>query len=191
MNLADNPGLGSVDRAPYQLAHLLRRLPADFSAYQPFPDADCATAELVARHARNANETLMHGLAALGHVMMLAGLNEEGQAASSHLARMGDLITHLAVEAETMQELDLSISNALKAQPRSAGETQCWVPALPGQLPPPEQIVIGWHTELESPVVIFYDSSGIGEPCWRVCADGGQFVSDPSTPGCSGSHAAG
>ncbi|NHZ35355.1 hypothetical protein [Massilia rubra] len=175
MNLSENLNFGSADRAPYQLTHLLRQMPADFSAHRPLALMDRATAEAAAQHARNANDTLMHGLAALGHVMMLAGLNEDGQAASSHLARMGDLITHLAVEAEAMQELDLSISNALKAQPRSDGDTQCWVPALPGQLPPPEQTVIGWHTELESPVVIFYDSSGFGEACWRVCADGGQF----------------
>lgn len=116
--LAELPVLGPVDRAPYQLTQLLRQLPENFSFHNPMPDALRPVAELVASHASNANDTIMHGLAALGQVIMTAALNEEGEVTPSHLARLGDLITHLAVEAEAMQELGWMISEALEGEPK-------------------------------------------------------------------------
>lgn len=116
--------LGPVDRAPYQITHLLRRLPESFSVHQPFAQADRAVAEVVAQHASNANDTLMHGLAALGHVMMLAGLNKDFEVEGRHVARLGDLITHMAVEAEAMQELGCMLREALDgAEPHTKCST--------------------------------------------------------------------
>lgn len=112
------PLLGPVDRAPYQIVHLLRQLPESFSAYNPIPEAARPVAELVAQHADNANDTIMHGLAALGQVIMTAALNEDGEVTPSHLARLGDLITHLAFEAEAMQELGWMIRGALEGKPK-------------------------------------------------------------------------
>lgn len=48
-------------------------------------------------------------------------------------------------------------------------------------MPLPEQRVIGWHTELECACVVFYDVSGQSDPCWCVCADGGEFPLDAIT----------
>ena len=173
MNHAETLNLGAVDRAPYRLSHLLREMPAGFSAHRPVAERDREHIEKVGQHAENANDTLMHGLQALGHVIMNAALNEEGGVEAHHLARLGDLITHLAVEAEAMQELIWSTDSALQ---RSA-----WTAVRPGQMPPPEKRVIGWHTELDSACVIYYDISGPSEPCWRVCADGGEFPIDAIT----------
>ena len=113
---AEKIELGEVGRAPYQLAHLIRQLPEDFSLYAPFAEAHRPVATAVAHHASNANDTLLHGLAAIGHVLMVAGLNTDGQVDGSHLARLGDLITHLAVEMETMQVLTWAIREALQGE---------------------------------------------------------------------------
>lgn len=181
MNLAENLKLGPVDRAPYQLSHLLRQLPAGFSAYQPLSKADRPAAEAVESHANNANDTLMHGLAAIGHVLMNAALNDEGGVAPNHLARLGDLITHMAVEAEAMQELSWAVRAALDGPTTKAPASEQWIAVTPNQMPAPEQRVVGWHDELESPVVVFYDTSDPREVRWRVCADGGEFPLDAIT----------
>lgn len=52
-----------------------------------------------------------------------------------------------------------------------------WVAVAPSHMPPPEHVVVGWHGELESPVVIFYDITHDDDegPRWSACADGGNF----------------
>lgn len=114
--LAELPVLGPVDQAPYQITHWLRQLPESFSFHNPLPEAVRPVAEQVAQHASNANDTIMHGLAALGQVIMTAALTAEGEVTPSHLARLGDLITHLAVEAEAMQELGWMIREELEGK---------------------------------------------------------------------------
>ena len=173
MNRADTLNIGAVDRAAYRLPHLLRELPRNFSAHLPVSPADRATVAEVRHHAENANDTLMHGLAALGHVIMNAGLNVDGEIESRHLARLGDLITHLAVEAEAMQELMWSTGHALDG----AG----WTPVDPASMPPPEQPVIGWDAKLENVCVVFYDVSGPSLPNWRACNDGREVPFDAIT----------
>ena len=41
----------------------------------------------------------------------------------SHLSRLGDLITHLAVEAEAMQELGWMIRESLEGKPKGVAQT--------------------------------------------------------------------
>lgn len=52
-----------------------------------------------------------------------------------------------------------------------------WTAVAPSHMPAPNQVVVGWHDELESPVVIFYDITYADDegPRWSVCADGGEF----------------
>ena len=110
--------LGPLDRAAYQSPHLFRRLPEHFSSHAPLAEVNRPVAEATAQHASNASDTLIHGLAAIGHVLMQAGLNVEGGVSGSHLARLGDLITHMAVEVEFLHDLEVQLSGALPPRGR-------------------------------------------------------------------------
>lgn len=52
-----------------------------------------------------------------------------------------------------------------------------WIAVAPCHMPPADLVVVGWHDELESPVVVFYDITYDDEegPRWSVLADGGEF----------------
>ncbi|ATQ75064.1 hypothetical protein CR152_11435 [Massilia violaceinigra] len=117
---AEKIALGAVDRAPYEIPYLFRRLPEHFSSHSPLAEADRPVAEATAHHASNASDTLIHGLAAIGHVLMQAGLNAEGRVSGNHLARLGDLITHMAIEVEFLHDLEFRLNGALGAG-RQAG----------------------------------------------------------------------
>lgn len=122
MNIADNLTFGCVDRAPYQLMHLLRELPSGFSSFTPVSKTDLTKLKEIRNHAQNANDTLIHGLGAIGHILMTAGLNAEGAVEPSHLARLGNLITHMAVEIEGLQELDWTIRDIETAMLSQSGK---------------------------------------------------------------------
>lgn len=111
----DNPHFDRISRAPYEIGHLLKKLPVGFSAYAPLTPDTRLIAEAAQTHASNANDTLMRGLEAIGDVVSVAGANQDGQLSELSLMRLGELITHLSVEAQFLQELDWSIGDVLKA----------------------------------------------------------------------------
>jgi hypothetical protein len=116
MSIANaNPHFKNVNRAPYELGNLLKKLPADFSEYEPLTSDTRLMAEAALQHANNANDALMDGLATIGNILMTAALNEEGGISSRHLANLGKLIEHLAAEAELMQEINYTMLAALAA----------------------------------------------------------------------------
>lgn len=103
------------ERAPYQFGHLLKRMPVDFSRGNFLASDDRLVAEAAIEHAANANDTLMSGLEALGHVMFVAGANKQCGVDGNHLANLGCLIAHIAVEAQFLQETESSIRETLEA----------------------------------------------------------------------------
>lgn len=122
MNCSENANLGRVDRAAYQLMHLLRELPAGFSSFTPVLKSDLPRLREIRNHAQNANNTLVLGMGAIGHILMNAGLNSEGAVDPNHLAGLGDLITHMAVEMEGLQELDWMIRDVEAATLSESGK---------------------------------------------------------------------
>ncbi len=110
-----NPHFERIDRAPYELGHLLKKMPADFSMFNPITADDRLIAEAAMNHATNANDILMNGLAALGNVMFVAGANGNSKVNSDDIADIGCLIRHIAVEAQFLQETEWSIREALEA----------------------------------------------------------------------------
>jgi len=115
-----NPHFEHVARAPYELGHLLKKMPADFSRVNSITADDRLIAEAAIDHARNANDTLMHGLEALGHLMFVAGTNDNSGIDSSDIASLGYLISHIAVESEFLQETKWSIREILDAHDECA-----------------------------------------------------------------------
>lgn len=125
MNAATkNPHFDRIERAPYEIGHLLKKLPEGFSAYAPLTPETRLIAEAAQQHANNANDTLMRGLEALGNVLSIAGANQDGEASQSSLMGLGELIAHLSVEAQFLQELDCSIRDALEADDERAAKNK-------------------------------------------------------------------
>ncbi len=116
MDVTDNPHFDRIDRAPFEIGRLLQAMPEVFSAHELIaPDHQLLGAAVV-QHAWNANQTLLSGIEAIGHVLQVAANNKNWELDRDHVARLGGLITHLAVEAQLMQELDEGFSMALRAQ---------------------------------------------------------------------------
>jgi hypothetical protein len=120
--VTENPHFKNVDRAPYELGYLLKNLPEGFSQYEPLTPDTRLIAEAACHHADNANGTLMSGIATIGDLLVTAALNEEGEISSRYLASLGALITHLAAEAEFMQDIHDTMQAALDADDLRAPE---------------------------------------------------------------------
>jgi hypothetical protein len=110
-----NPHFANIDRPAYELGHLLKKMPADFSRRHPLTPDDRLIAEAARDHAVNANGTLIRGLAALGHVMSVAGANEHGAVDADQLKKLGDLINHIAVESQFLQEAEWRLREILES----------------------------------------------------------------------------
>lgn len=115
-----NPHFAHIDRAPYELGHLLAKMTADFSRANPLTADDRLIAEAARDHAMNGNETLMSGLEALGRIMFVAGTNDQYEVDSGHLASLGCLISHIVVEAQFLQETEWHIRETLEAHDERA-----------------------------------------------------------------------
>lgn len=120
--ITENPHFARVDRAPFEIGRLLQTMPEVFSAHAPIEPEHQLLGAAVVKHAWNANQTLLSGIEAIGHVLQVAANNKEWEVDRDHVARLGGLITHLAVEAQLMQELDDGFSAALRAQKERSEE---------------------------------------------------------------------
>lgn len=113
MNTPSNPHFSHIERAPYELGHLLKKMPRGLSRFSPLTGDDRLIAEAAIQHADNANSTLLHGLEALGHVLATAASNEEGEVTAGTMMRLGALVAHLAVETQFVQELGATLREAI------------------------------------------------------------------------------
>ena len=121
--ITENPHFARIDRAPYEIGRLLQQMPSVFSSLAPIDPDDRLVGEAVAQHADNANQTLLHGLEAIGHVLQIAGSNKDWTVDADQISRLGGLIVHLAVEAQLMQEIEGDFRYAIDADDRRrAGE---------------------------------------------------------------------
>jgi len=92
-----------AERAPFELARLLRGLPrhlhgASLSAEQ-LEQIDAAD-----KHALNSSLTLLDGLQSLGRVLWSAGGNETSPPEVRDCARVGMLVTEIALQLEFMND---------------------------------------------------------------------------------------
>ena len=113
----------NIERAPYELGHLLKALPHHLHGGLPTVElVDMASAAEI--HASNACDTVMTGLESIGKLLFLAGANEEWPLEPGHLRGIGTLIQHLAVEAEFYCEQVATMQEALKARDSIAAPVQ-------------------------------------------------------------------
>lgn len=104
----------NVGRAAYELPHLLVRL-GDVSSGDRLSAEQRAIVKAAEAHAYNANEALMRGIESLGRLLQLAS-TAEGDVEKYDLANIGDLLRHLAVEAQQLQDVESNMSTIRRAQ---------------------------------------------------------------------------
>lgn len=100
----DNPYFNHDGRAPYDLGFLMRRLPDSFQADHAMTTDERQQVDAANRFAGNATMTLVDGMESLGELLFLASGNEEYPLESRHLANIGNLIKHMAVETQFLIE---------------------------------------------------------------------------------------
>lgn len=92
-----------TDRASYELGFLLRSLPRRLHD-EPLSAAQLEEVEAADRHAANCKATLLSGLQSLGRVLWSAGGNEAYPADVSDCARVGMLVSEIALQLEFLND---------------------------------------------------------------------------------------
>ncbi|MVW64538.1 hypothetical protein GPY61_31960 [Massilia sp. NEAU-DD11] len=87
------------ERAPYELGCLLRRLPRHLHGAS-LDAVQLEQIEAADRHAANTTATLLDGLQSLGRVLWSAAVNEDFPAHVGDCARVGTLVTEIALQLE-------------------------------------------------------------------------------------------
>jgi hypothetical protein len=108
---AKNPHFQQRLRSAYELSHLLRKLPDHLDLTSGDAPAEMRQQmEAAERHADNYSEILLDGLESLGRVMWCAGENEDWPVEQHDVARLGTLISQLAVQLQFIDEFRTSVN---------------------------------------------------------------------------------
>jgi hypothetical protein len=110
-----NPQFCHPDRAAYELPKLLKNL-GDVDRTAQLTTHQRNTVDAIASHAWGAVETIASGLESIGALMGIVGHGEE-VVAGKHVAALGDLITHLAVELQHLHEVETDMAATLRSAP--------------------------------------------------------------------------
>lgn len=100
---ATNPELQGVERPAYELQNLFTRLGQPRSGSNMTAE-QANIAGAIKTHASNAAETILDGIESIGQLMTMAGLNDQYTLDRRHIVNLGQIIAHLAVEAQTMEQ---------------------------------------------------------------------------------------
>ena len=114
-----------VERAPYELGRLLRGLPRHLHGASL--DAEqLEQIEAANKHAQNSTLILLDGLQSLGRVMFAAGANEDSPAHVGDCARVGMLVTEIALQLEFLNDFreEVAEHNRRNARPGAREEGQ-------------------------------------------------------------------
>jgi hypothetical protein len=106
MTAAQNSKFKNIDRAPYEIGHLLQALPPSFSIYKEQTDDVHEIADAIERHAYNTKGTVLSGLEAIGTVLFSAGTNDNCDIDQQSIANLGCLVRHLSVELQYLIEIE-------------------------------------------------------------------------------------
>lgn len=98
-----NPAFKHTERASYELGFLLRSLPRYLHG-TPLKTEQLQEIEAADIHAVNCRNTLLDGLQSLGRVLWAAGVNEAFPADVGDCARVGMLVTEIALQIEFLND---------------------------------------------------------------------------------------
>lgn len=112
---AANPYFKSIERAPYELAHLLQDLPAGIKDRKLNVDQKHMLNAAI-DHAANYNNSILSGIEAIGHLMFSAANNEQWPIEQRVLSDLGAFLSAMAVQAQYLQEFSSSADSMLARQ---------------------------------------------------------------------------
>jgi hypothetical protein len=96
-----NPHFTGRQRSAYELSTLLRELPTSLD----LTSADKRQQlEAASKHAENYGEVLLDGLESLGRVMWSAAENADWPVEQNDVARMGTLVSQLAIQLQFLHD---------------------------------------------------------------------------------------
>ncbi|MDQ1831947.1 hypothetical protein [Massilia scottii] len=101
---ATNPHFMRIERAPYELGCLLRRLPRYLSD-PALTDEQRDLASAAGDHANNYSTSLLAGLESLGRIIWSAALNDEEQVDRRDFADVGQMVATLATQLQYLDYL--------------------------------------------------------------------------------------
>lgn len=99
------PEFQNISRPAYELPTLLARLGVT-PVGRALTDDQRHLAQAIARHASNATETILDGIESVCHLLMSVALADQVELNRTHVANVGFLLTHLAVEAQAMRDTE-------------------------------------------------------------------------------------
>lgn len=118
----DNPHFKNRERAPCELAYLLRELPrhVDLRNAQNEPETRLQL-EAAERHADNYRGVLLDGLVSMGRVMFCAASNEDWPVQQHDVSRIGALIAEMGVQLQFLNEFcDMAVVRLHEADQKGA-----------------------------------------------------------------------
>jgi len=110
-----NPHFNLIERAPYELAHLLENLPPQHDHGQLTSD-ERLMLRAASDHAANYNETLLDGIEAIGHLLFSAATNKGFPLSQGTAANIGTLLSALAVQAQYLKAFSAGAESTLARQ---------------------------------------------------------------------------
>jgi len=105
-----NPYYKNIDRAPYELGHLMQELPTDFGIAPAVELKHVHIASAAETHSHVAGNTILSGIEAIGQLMEAAGTSGEESLSSHTLFSLGGLLRHLAVEGQYLRGVGDSLA---------------------------------------------------------------------------------
>lgn len=108
-----NPKFKNADRAAYELGHLLLELPGEFGFSYEADKPHMHAAAAAESHANNASHSILNGIEAIGKLMEVAGANGHTGLEPHAVLCLGDLLRHLAVEAQFMRDVSANLAYSI------------------------------------------------------------------------------
>lgn len=109
---AKNPHFNNSERPAYELPYLIANL-GSVSGSTKLSTDQVHMVEAAKSHAINANDSIMSGIESIGHLLYIAGGSDD-DTGGQHFRNLGQLIMHLAVEAQHLQQVDADMGSLLR-----------------------------------------------------------------------------
>lgn len=109
--MSKNPQFNNPERPAYELPYLIANLGPVTSSTKLSAD-QVQMIEAAQCHAINASDTILTGIESIGQLLYIAGGSDD-DTESQHFRNLGQLIKHLAVEAQHLQQVDADMGSLL------------------------------------------------------------------------------
>ena len=106
-----NPHFNNSERPAYELPYIIANLGSVTGSTKLSAD-QVQMIEAAQSHAINASDTILTGIESIGQLLYIAGGSDDVE--TQHFRNLGQLIKHLAVEAQHLQQVDADMGSLLR-----------------------------------------------------------------------------